>query len=200
MASVPSIASAATHAFSLMATLWPISAVGQDGGERRPYRISASSSLLGLRRVSTPSGASSGFSRRVESTSSMPSSRNTLLNAADQRRCVLFFQRGQQFQQPPVGFNGGEDADMFDLSGHHHFGDAFALQNVDQLSELADVDPMHGGSERRAISGEASFSMATTTTSCPSRRAVSSASSGKRPLPAIIPYRCGVQIAPVDAT
>ena len=35
---------------------------------------------------------------------------------------------------------------MFDLSGHHHLRDAFALEDINQLTELTDVDPVHGGS------------------------------------------------------
>src|SRR4051812_16307707 len=65
-----------------------------------------------------------------------------LPDAADQRCRVLLFQRRQQFEETPVRLNRGKDADVFYLSRHHHFGNAFALENVDQLSQLADVDPV----------------------------------------------------------
>ena len=44
---------------------------------------------------------------------------------------------------------------MLDLAGHHDFGDAFILQNLDQLAELADVDPVQrsgqAGNLRRSL-------------------------------------------------
>ncbi len=68
-----------------------------------------------------------------------------LLNAADQRGRVFFFQRSQQFDQAPVRSDAGEQTDVLHLAGHHDFGYLFALEDVDQLAELADVDPVQRG-------------------------------------------------------
>src|SRR5947209_13559708 len=64
------------------------------------------------------------------------------LYAANERGRVLFAKRSEQLEQTPVRLHGGEDTDMLDLAGHHDFGDAFILQNLNQLAELADVDPV----------------------------------------------------------
>ena len=67
-----------------------------------------------------------------------------LHDAADEAIGIARGQRGQQFHQPPVGPDGGEDLRVFHLAGHDHFGDAFGLQDFDQPAECSERDPVRG--------------------------------------------------------
>ncbi len=104
--------------------------------------MSASSSFVGFRRVRTPAGANKCLEQPGRVYELDTFFVKNLLNTSDEGGRVLLLQRRQKFQQPPVGFNGREDADVLDLAGHHHFRNVFTLQNVDQFSKLADVDPV----------------------------------------------------------
>ena len=84
-----------------------------------------------------PAGASRGFSSRVESTSSMPSSESTFPRRRSASR-YSYASGGQEFNQAPVRADGGEDLRVFHLAGHHDLRHAFAIADLDQLAQFAE--------------------------------------------------------------
>ena len=76
---------------------------------------------------------------------------------------------------------------MLHLAGHHDLGDAFVLADLDQPAQFAERDPV-AAAAARSTSGDASSLIAMATASSPCLRALSSAITGKRPLPAMMPY------------
>ncbi len=149
--------------------------------------MSASSSLVGLRRVIGPLSANRGFSSRVESTNRTPSS--SRIRAT-----------------PPISasvFLAGSDASSFisRQSGRieekmlacftwpaiitSRTPSAFRI-SISRPNCPREIQWQRGASV--SISDEASSLMPTATTSWPSFRALSSARIGKRPLPAMMAY------------
>ena len=118
----------------------------------------------------------------------MPSSASTLATRADQGVGILLRQGGEDFDQPPVGPDGGEDAGVLHLPGHHDLADAFLFADLDQAAEFAERDPVaaRGGAfdvgRGFLFDGDGNGFVALT---CGRD---SSAISGKRPLPAMMAY------------
>ena len=101
------------------------------------------SESVGPRLVITPSSASIGSSSAVELISVMPSSASTLATAPISESVLRVASDKQHLGQPPVGLDAAEDLLVLDLSGHDGAGDAFALESLDQLRQLAQRQPMH---------------------------------------------------------
>ena len=108
VASVPSIASTATHALSATTTVWPISYWASPRATVRPYSMFFFSSSEGARLVSTPALASRGSRSAVEFSNTMPSSartfatapsRESVLRVVSERRSLASFQSGRMLEK-----------------------------------------------------------------------------------------------------
>jgi len=66
----------------------------------------------------------------------MPSSSSTLMTPPSKPSVFPGGQGGQQFEEAPIGPQSTRRFGMLHLAAHHHLGDAFLLQNVDELAEL----------------------------------------------------------------
>ena len=143
--------------------------------------------LVGLRRVSTPFRRSSGFSKQRGIDQLDAFVGQHFHDAADQRVGVLFWQRRQQFHSRQSGRMDEKMLACFTWPAIMTSLMPSRLRISISRLELAERDPVAARRQlldfgRRFLRGSP-----TATTSSPALRAVSSASSGNRPLPAIRP-------------
>ena len=128
IASVPSMASMATQARSRDGHALPHvhgrQRIGDAAAIRARPRLVVGWACAGSARRLP---ASSGFSRAVESTSVMPSSARTLATPPISASVFFSCSEVSSFNRRQSGRDGGEDAHVLHLPGHHHFGEAFAV-------------------------------------------------------------------------
>ncbi len=110
--------------------------------------MSASSALAGWRRVSVPSRGEQGLEQRSGIGEPYAFAFEHPGHASDERVRVLLRKRGEQLDEAPVRQDRRKDLRVHDLAGHHDFGDALLLEDIDQLSELPERDPVAARGQR----------------------------------------------------
>ena len=188
---------------SFTTTVWPTSSAGDRVGDRGsrtrspPHRVGRRA-----RASARPACASRSASSAVESISVMPCSSSTSATAAMSASVFFASSRVEHRQQREIRQHAAEELDVLDLPGHHRARDAGALERLDALAELAERDPVNvvppSSRASASRSGDASPSIATTVTSCPSCRAARRTRNGNVPLPAMRPMGTTVAYSHVD--
>src|SRR5579883_91097 len=190
-ASVPSIASTATHAWLATTTVWPMSYPATACATARPYTMSFCSCSDGARSVITPGFATSGSRYAVDEISSIPSSPSTLATAPRSMSVFLVRRESSSF----ASRQSGRMLEKICLCFTCPAMTARVTPSFWKVSMSFDNSPresqytrtLESAAARSFISGSVSSLMAATTTSRPCARAASSSRKGKRPLPAINP-------------
>ena len=103
--------------------------------------------LLRWARVPSARRASRAAVREMKSNSSSMDAfvSENLGDRAEQSESVLrVAKRKQKLGETPVGLDAGENLLVLDLSGHDGAGDAFSLEGLDELGELAEREPVDG--------------------------------------------------------